>query len=83
MYPNPDLASAEEEKNSSKHCCFESCEDKQEDDEDLEPVPQLATQEALPLAGGGEEDSLGPERQEENVKTYNHGRKKRGAKAAM
>ena len=33
VYPDPDLASAEEEKNRSKQCCFESCEDKQEDEE--------------------------------------------------
>ena len=30
---DPDLASAEEEKNSSKQGCFESCEHKQEDEE--------------------------------------------------
>ena len=29
----PDLASAEEENNRSKQCCFESCEDKEEDEE--------------------------------------------------
>ena len=33
VYPDPDLASAEEEKNRSKQCCFESCEEKQEDEE--------------------------------------------------
>ena len=30
---DPDLASAEEEKNRSKQCCFESCEHKEEDEE--------------------------------------------------
>ena len=29
----PDLASAEEEKNSSKQCCFEACEHKEGDEE--------------------------------------------------
>ena len=29
----PDLASAEEENNRSKQCCFESCEHKEEDEE--------------------------------------------------
>ena len=49
----------------------------QEDDENLGPVPQLAAQEAPPLAGGEEEDPLGPECGEENVKTDDDRRNKR------
>ena len=40
-------------------------------------MPQLATDEAPPLAGGIEQDSLRPERREENVETDHDWREKR------
>ena len=51
-------------------------EGQDQDDKNLEPVPQLTTNEAPSLTGGEEEDPLGPERREENVKTDDHWRKK-------
>ena len=40
-------------------------------------MPQLATDEVPPLAGGIEQDSLRPERREENVETDHDWREKR------
>ena len=40
-------------------------------------MPQLATDEVPPLAGGEEQDSLRPERGEENVETDHDWREKR------
>ena len=51
-------------------------EGEQQDDKNLDPVPQLTTNEAPSLTSGEEEDPLGPERREENVKTDDHWRKK-------
>ena len=52
-------------------------EGQDQDDKNLEPVPQLTTNEASSLTGGEEEDPLGPERREENVKTDDDRRNKR------
>ena len=44
----------------------------EKDDENLDPVPQLATDEAPPLSGGEKENPLRPKGGKENMKADNY-----------